>query len=627
MNEKNDFKIIERIAKDNFDENFRLDQLFPRMILLAYFNQIINDYDEENSNEDLKGLGNNDGGIDAYVVDKKNKIIYFCQFKVCESLVRVNDLKVDSKDISYLKTFTDRILDPSWVKDKNNPRIKEIANEYKELTEGGYVSKKLFFSFCKEKNCNKISEFKASEIEPIFFEEIVKIIKDYNSKISNEDLTGSYVLEAAKYKDRQGGKEISFPFQNFRPHESDNERESFIGIVTARSLIEIVQKEGNKLFEQNVRYYLDCSAVNTEMRETLSEHPEKFYYYNNGITIICNQAKISKRGDCDDYSENNQKITLTDPQIINGAQTVNSIFKSYKSDENVKKNIDKVAILCKIIQTKMKDSTGFRANLQRYTNSSNPVKEIDFISNNKEQKLIEEFFKEHNIFYQRKRGLKEADNNGISWNKRFKTSPKELAQTIIAWDGEPSNSKNDSKSVFKINDEGELTEKYYKVFRCEKNKNKEISILKDGKNEMLIANYFYKITNEIIKSFSNYLKTKKDKPDWLTIEENDVDDYYFMTEGKFHLLSFFKHVIETHKKMDKIAKLNQKEIEDICNEWVSIIFCEFKDIYEDEKSKDEKVNSKSFFNKGDYFNKILKKFNGKPINHPVNIVNLFKWKW
>ena len=625
MNEKNDFKIIEKISRENFDESFRFEQLFPRMILLAYFNQIIDDYDEENVNEDLKDLEVNDGGLDAFVVDKKNKTIYFCQFKVCESLPRVNEFKIESKDISYLKTFEDRIKDPSWLKDKNNPRIKEIATEYKELISNKYSCKKIFFSFCKKENCNKISEFKASEIEPIFFEEIVKIIKDYNSKISNEDLTGSYILKAAKYKDRQGGKEIHFPFQNFRPHESNNERESFIGIVTAGSLIEIVQKEGNKLFEQNVRYYLDSSNVNKEMRETLSEHPEKFYYYNNGITIICNQAKISKRGESYEYGENSDEITLTDPQIINGAQTVNSIYKAFKSgDENVKKNIDKVAILCKIIQTKMKDSTAFRANLQRYTNSSNPVKEIDFISNNKEQKQIEEFFKEYKVFYQRKRGLKETDNNGISWNKKFKTSPKELAQTIIAWDGDPSNSKNDSKSVFLINSKGELTQKYYKVFRCDQNTQ---IISKEGKNEMLIANYFYKIINEMIKSFSSYLKTKKDKPIWLTIDENEVDYYYFINEGKFHLLSFFKYIIDTHKKMDKIIKFDETEIEEICKEWVSIIFFVFKEIFVDEKDKDEKLDSRSFFNKGEYFAKILKKYIGMPSNHPSNIVTIFKWKW
>ena len=622
MNEKNDFNKIVRISKDNFDEDFPLKDIFPRMILLSYFNEIIDDYDQESANEDLKGLKTNDGGLDAFVVDKKNKIIYFCQFKVTESLPRVKDSRIESKDISYLKTFIDRIIFPEWVKGKNNQSIKEIANEYKELLDSGYSVKKLFFAFCYKEECNKIDEFKSLDIQPIFFEEIVEKISAYELKISDEDLKGEYFLEAAKYKERQGSKEIYFSFQNFRPHESDNERESFIGIVNASSLIKIVEKEKNKLFEQNVRYYLDSSSVNKEMRKTLIEEPEKFYYYNNGITLICNEAKILKRDGQNGYNENSHEIRLTDPQIINGAQTVNSIWKAYKEDEKVKKNIDKVAILCKIIQTKMKDSTGFRANLQRYTNSSNPVKEIDFISNNKEQKQIEEFFKENKIFYQRKRGLKEGGNNGVAWKKRFKTSPKELAQTLIAWDGDPANSKNDSKSVFAINN-GELTNKYYKVFRCDE-KTKTIS--KESKNDMLTANYFYKITNDMIKSFANYLHNKERNPTWWTFEDKDKDGYYFMTEGKFYLLSFFKYVIEKHQKMNKILNFSENQIEDLCKRWVCIAFFDFKIVFTEEKNRDEKVSSKSFFNKSECFSKIKNKFDGMPSNHPGNIVNVYKWE-
>jgi len=621
MNEKNDFNIVVRISKENFDEDFPLCELLPRMILLSYFNDIIDDYDQEDVNEDLRGLKSNDGGLDAFVVDKKNKIIHFCQFKVAESFARVKDSRIESKDISYLKTFTDRIVDPSWVKNKNNQAIKEIANEYKELLDSGYSVKKLFFAFCYKEKCNKIDEFKSCDVHPIFFEDIVKKIEAYASKISDEDLKGEYFLEAAKYKERQGAKEIYFPFQNFRPHESDNERESFIGIVSANSLIKIVEEKGNKLFEQNVRYYLDSSSVNKEMRDTIVKHPEKFYYYNNGITLICNEAKILKRDNQDGYNENSHNIRLTDPQIINGAQTVNSIWSAYKEDREVKKNIDKVAILCKIIQTKMKDSTGFRANLQRYTNSSNPVKEIDFISNNKEQKQIEEFLKENKVFYQRKRGLKENDDNGVAWKKRFKTSPKELAQTLIAWDGDPANSKNDSKSVFGINN-GELTKKYYEVFRCDE---KTKTITKEGKNEMLTANYFYKISNEMIKSFSHYLKNKKDKPDWWTFGDQDKDSYYFMTEGKFYLLSFFKYVIDKHQKMSNVLLFDEKNIEKLCKDWVCLVFYEFKTVFIEERERDEKVSSKSFFNRKEYFDKITKKFDGMPSNHPGNIVNICKW--
>lgn len=626
MNDKNKFFEIVRISKENFDPDFKSHELLPRMILLSYFNEIIDDYDEENANDDLKGLKTNDGGLDAFVVDDNNKNIYLCQFKTAESLARINDFKIESKDISYLSTFSKRINDSEWVKDKNNQSIKQIASEYNDLVDKGYKVKKLFFAFCyKEKGNKKVNEFKSLDIQPIFFEEIYEKICSFSQKISDEDIKGEYFLESAKYKERQGSKEIYFKFQNFRPHDSDPKRESFVGIVSASSLIKILEEEGNKLFENNVRYYLGSSSVNKEMRKTLVEEPEKFYYYNNGITLICNEAKIQKRDSHDGYNENNHEIRLTDPQIINGAQTVNSIWSAYKEDQEVRKKIDKVAILCKIIQTK--NSPDFRIDLQRYTNSSNPVKEIDFISNNIEQKLIEEFFKENKVFYQRKRGLKEGDSNRIQWKKKFKTSPKELAQTLIAWDGEPANSKNDSKSVFAIHN-GELTQKYYKVFRSDK-ETKTIS--KDSKKEMLVANFFYKVINEMIKSFANYYKNKdkNDKPNWLTIEDSFIEGCHFITEGKFHILSFIKFIIDSHSKKDEILNSNpfpnQLFIEKICEEWISDIIMAFESDYSQESENNKKVNSKTFFKTNKYYEAFLNNYKKYASNHKKSIVNSYKW--
>ena len=62
------------------------------------------------------------------------------------------------------------------------------------------------------------------------------------------------------------------------------------------------------------------------MISTAKDHPEIFYYYNNGITITC--EKFLKEGN---------KLKLTKPQIINGAQTVCSIYDAY--EETLRKTV------------------------------------------------------------------------------------------------------------------------------------------------------------------------------------------------------------------------------------------------------------------------------------------------
>jgi hypothetical protein len=49
---------------------------------------------------------------------------------------------------------------------------------------------------------------------------------------------------------------------------------------------------GKALLDRNLRFYRGSTEVNNAMEKTLSEAPEKFWYLNNGITVLCD--RISK---------------------------------------------------------------------------------------------------------------------------------------------------------------------------------------------------------------------------------------------------------------------------------------------------------------------------------------------
>ena len=65
------------------------------------------------------------------------------------------------------------------------------------------------------------------------------------------------------------------------------------------------------------------TTVNKGLRETLQTNPGKFFFYNNGITIVVS--------DFTELGEN--MIELFAPQIVNGAQTSNSILESFKKNK------------------------------------------------------------------------------------------------------------------------------------------------------------------------------------------------------------------------------------------------------------------------------------------------------
>ena len=61
-----------------------------------------------------------------------------------------------------------------------------------------------------------------------------------------------------------------------------------------------------------------ATGDNRGMEATLQKEPEYFWYYNNGITIVCDEAK-------QESSRGRQILRVTNPQVINGQQTTRTL--------------------------------------------------------------------------------------------------------------------------------------------------------------------------------------------------------------------------------------------------------------------------------------------------------------
>ena len=76
-------------------------------------------------------------------------------------------------------------------------------------------------------------------------------------------------------------------------YDGNTRIESWVFPVGVRHVAEMYeQQSGIRLFARNVRGFLGETAINRNMETTLHKEPEFFWkYYNNGITIICDQAE------------------------------------------------------------------------------------------------------------------------------------------------------------------------------------------------------------------------------------------------------------------------------------------------------------------------------------------------
>lgn len=142
------------------------------------------------------------------------------------------------------------------------------------------------------------------------------------------------------------------------------------------------------LFEENIREYLGTRGINNGIIKTLRNpiDRENFFYYNNGVTIICDNCK-TKRGQLhrDSTRKNFYGFELENPQIVNGCQTVNSIAEvlSNCSEDRLETEFSKTFVLVKVFvfdeKTKVKHPN-LDFHIVKYTNSQNGINEKAFAS-------------------------------------------------------------------------------------------------------------------------------------------------------------------------------------------------------------------------------------------------------
>ncbi|WP_236671329.1 AIPR family protein [Streptomyces sp. 7-21] len=169
------------------------------------------------------------------------------------------------------------------------------------------------------------------------------------------------------------------------------------GTMTVPDLADLYEEHPRGLFARNIRDSLDESDVNLKIRRTLREEPEHFWYFSNGITMLCEtitplgRALPGKVG----------HFQLTGVSVVNGAQTVSAIHRAFKEDPDAAQD---GRVLVRLISLEH-CPPGFGDQVTTTTNTQNPIEERDFKSLDQGQlNLRDAFALKLNRIYVIKRG-------------------------------------------------------------------------------------------------------------------------------------------------------------------------------------------------------------------------------
>jgi hypothetical protein len=207
--------------------------------------------------------------------------------------------------------------------------------------------------------------------------------------------------------------------------DETNDIESWVFTMRGDAVGAMFENADIRLFARNIRGFLGKkNPVNAGMLETLGEEPNRFFYYNNGVTIVCDRAeKKTSRG--------RDVLQVSNPQVINGQQTTRTLASSMR-------DAAKAAVLVKVICVPRENGYDeLISQIVAGTNWQTAITPADLMANDRKQIELEAALRNRGYIYLRKRQTKgEARRHGGGKNYLF-LKKEELAQAVAGCDLDP----------------------------------------------------------------------------------------------------------------------------------------------------------------------------------------------
>lgn len=401
----NIIKIQESIEKnvEEYKETVEKGRAFLKWTLSYLFEQ-----ENIEENDEIHIIdGANDGGVDAWILENGIITLIQTKYNTSHSYEGVLDF-IEKMEKFIRRDFSKRKEKLFDIYDKFNEA------EYKKIY---YITNIKFSEEDRKALEQKIKKFNEDfedeeiEINILDIDGILNFIQDALSEIPK------------KFK----GKRINLQIERYFKNKGQT---TIIGEVMLKELAVFVDKGKDYLYISNIRNYLGKNAINKEISKTYKESPKDFWYYNNGITIVC-----------DDFEEmplNSSacQLKITTPQIVNGCQTSSTIHKEWKQSSLEERNNQEGTILVKVIIDKKGKK---KPKITRYTNSQTAVTGKDFFSLQNFHKQLKKDFKELGFIYEiQRKEISPSNKKKTKYSYLFKEDfdnkilAKEMAQAYTA---------------------------------------------------------------------------------------------------------------------------------------------------------------------------------------------------
>lgn len=399
------------------------DELFVLWFLCAFVAE-----DETLAVSALCG-GPRDKGIDAVLIDERARIVFVVQGKYRHKLGAKPEHRGDVT--GFAQTAVNLCGDESAFASLRKDLSPEVS---RQLEEGRARIKKRDYAL-------HLYYVTLGSCSSALREEAARIVRAADSKATIEIFDGKRILLLlADYLDGVAPPVPSLDLEIesgggvrtagvFNRYDNKTDIESWVFSMTNAALASVYEGAGVRLFARNVRGFLGSTEINRGMEATLEDEPEYFWYYNNGVTIVCDDAK-------QDSSRGRSILRVANPQVINGQQTTRTLARKL----NKRAHASVLVRVIRVPRCPQRAGNGFEMLVSRIvsaTNWQNTIRPSDLMANDRRQIEIERQLRKVHYLYLRKRTTKGEARRAAGARHLRLIKKEEFAQAVAACDLDP----------------------------------------------------------------------------------------------------------------------------------------------------------------------------------------------
>lgn len=387
---QNTFPYITNINKEEWAFNYWvLDKLF---------------YEDEELIEE-KIIDYHDMGIDAYEIYEDTKDIFLIQNKYYSESTTITAEYV--KNDFLLKGIT--ALENGTYK-----KSEELQNAFTKYKNHSDFAVYLQLFVTNNKHCKEADEYvKKFNVEHPKYHAKIYYLQDIEERYYGEAQQIKKNI-SVKVESINKGTILNINTDDYKLENVIDARYVLTPVVSVYRLYRDSIEKSYPIFDKNIREYLGNKGVNKNIYATLLDREERknFFYYNNGITVICD--KMSKINTQPSAYNMSAVFNIENPQIVNGCQTVNSIYEALKNIDPsmLEREYKDTFVMLKILEIDREnlEEDILYKNIVKFNNSQNSIDEKTFVANTDIFLRLQKEFEEKGFLLL----IKQSDKNKFS---------------------------------------------------------------------------------------------------------------------------------------------------------------------------------------------------------------------